>query len=400
MTGGVVTPPHVNVLDPAFYVQPWDAYRWLRDEAPVFWDPVQQLWVISRYDDVLAVERDGARYSSFPGSRPHIDLRDDESMINLDDPDHQQQRNLVVRRFTPHGVRNHEADVRAIATSIVDDIAPRGECEAIEAIASRLPAIVIGDLLGYPREQWERIRFWSEQVMLLAGQTSPSGPPHPPHPGLGPVIMEFVDMTTALIEQRRADPRDDLISVWTSQGWSTKKVLDETILVLNGGAETTRTVIGTMIRDLAMRPDQRQLLLDRPELLSTAAVDEFIRWVTPVLNMRRTATEDHELHGQRIHKGNELVLLYASANRDERAFEHPNILDVSRSSQNRHVAFGFGTHFCLGAHLARLELRVMFEELLRRTPDWELIDPDEPQVIPATFARAYDTIRIRFTPSG
>ena len=113
--------------------------------------------------------------------------------------------------------------------------------------------------------------------------------------------------------------------------------------------------------------------------------------------MRRTATEDHELHGQPIREGDELLLMYASANRDERAFDDPDLLDVRRSSQNRHVAFGFGTHFCLGAHLARLELRVMFEELLRRIPDWELVDPDEPQVIPATFARAYDRIRIRFT---
>jgi cholest-4-en-3-one 26-monooxygenase len=397
MTGNVATPPRVNVLDPAFYVDPWAAYRWLRDEAPVFWDPVQRLWAISRYDDVLAVERDGTRYSSFSGSRPHIDQRDDESMINMDDPDHQRQRNLVVRRFTPHGVRSHEDQVREIATSILDDVVPLGECEAIEAIASRLPAIVIGDLLGYPSDQWERVRYWSEQVMLLAGQTSASGPPHAPDPGLGPVITEFIEITSELIAQRRAHPRDDLISAWTSQGWSTKKVLDETILVLNGGAETTRTVTGTMIRDLALHPDQRRTLLEHPDLLGATAVDEFIRWVSPILNMRRTATEDHELHGQPIREGDELLLLYASANRDERAFDTPDVLDVGRSSQNRHVAFGFGTHFCLGAHLARLELRVMFEELLRRIPDWELVDPDEPQVLPATFARAYDRIRIQFT---
>ena len=254
MTGHIAAPPQINVLDPAFYVDPWAAYGWLRDEAPVFWDPVQQLWAISRYDDVLAVERDGSRYSSFSGSRPHIDQREDESMINMDDPEHQQQRSLVVRRFTPHGVRNHEDHVREVATSIVDDIVPLGECEAIEAIASRLPAIVIGDLLGYPRHQWERVRHWSEQVMLLAGQTSPNGPPHAPDPGLGPVITEFVEVTSELIGQRRADPQDDLISAWVSQGWSTKKVLDETILVLNGGAETTRTVTGTMIRDLALHP--------------------------------------------------------------------------------------------------------------------------------------------------
>jgi cytochrome P450 family 142 subfamily A polypeptide 1 len=198
--------------------------------------------------------------------------------------------------------------------------------------------------------------------------------------------------------KRRIEPRDDLISLWAgTAGWDTKHVLDETILILDGGAETTRTVIGSMIRQLALQPDQRQLLLDRPDLLSDPAVEEFIRWVSPVLNMRRTASEDHELHGQRIRRGDQLLLLYASANRDPRAFESPEVLDVTRA-HNRHVAFGFGTHFCLGAQLARLEIRVMFEELLRRIPDWELVDPLEPKILPASFARAYDRIRIRFAP--
>ncbi len=398
MTIGVGATPSVNVLDPEFYVDPWEAYAWLRDEAPVFWDPVQALWVISRYEDILAIERDGVRYSSFSGSRPHIDLTADRSMINLDDPVHQAQRNLVARRFTPRGVRTHEDRVRGHVTEILDAVVPLGECEAIEAIASRLPAMMIGDLLGYPPEMWERIRFWSERVMLLAGQTSPAGPPHVSHPDLAPVLGEWAEVTAALVEDRRAEPRDDLISVWAcTPGWDPKHVLDEIILVLDGGAETTRTVIGSMIRELALRPEQRQLLLDRPEVLSGTAVEEFIRWVSPVLNMRRTATEEHELHGRTIRSGDQLLLMYAAANRDPRAFESPEVLDVTRA-HNRHVAFGFGTHFCLGAQLARLEIRVMFEEILRRMPDWELVDQFEPRILPASFARAYDRIRIRFTP--
>jgi cholest-4-en-3-one 26-monooxygenase len=389
----------VNVLDPEFYVEPWEAYRWLRDEAPVFRDPAQKLWAISRYDDVVAVERNGARYSSFHGSRPHLDQRADRSMINLDDPEHQAQRGLVARRFTPRAVRRHEDHVREVVTGILDAVTPQGECEAIEAIASRLPAIVIADLLGYPRDLWPRVRYWSEQLMHLSGQTSPDGPPHATHPGIGPVIEEFIRVTTEIIRARRAEPRDDLISLWAHrEGWDTGHVLDETILVLDGGAETTRTVIGSMIHDLAVQPGQRQLLLDRPELLGATAVEEFIRWVSPVLNMRRTAAADHELRGQQIREGDELLLLYASANRDPRVFDDPETLDVTRA-HNRHVAFGFGTHFCLGAQLARLEIRVMFEELLRRMPDWELADPAEPKILPATFARAYDRIRIRFTPS-
>jgi cytochrome P450 family 142 subfamily A polypeptide 1 len=393
------TMQRINVLDPAFYVDPWPAFRWLRDEAPVYWDPVQKLWAISRYDDIMAVERDGVRYSSFRGSRPHLDQSSDQSMINLDDPDHQAQRSLVARRFTPRAVRSHEDHIRQVVTEILDEVAPLGECEAIEAIASRLPAMMVGELLGYPPELWGRVRFWSEQVMMLAGQTSPEGPPHATHPGIIPVMREWTEITLALVQERRAEPHDDLISLWAHrEGWDDKHVLEETILILDGGAETTRTVIGSMIRELALRPDQRQVLIENPELLSTTAVEEFIRWVSPVLNMRRTATVDHELNGLQIRRGDELLLLYPSANRDTRIFTNPDVLDVTRA-HNRHVAFGFGTHFCLGAQLARTEIRVMFEEMLGRIPDWELCDPQEPRIIPATFARAYDNIRIRFTPS-
>ena len=388
----------VNVLDPQFYVDPWEDYRWLRDQAPAYWDPVQRLWAISRHDDVFDIERNPGRYSSLSGSRPHIDQRGDQSMINLDDPEHQQQRKLVFRRFTRRNTRSHEDHVRAIVTEILDAVAPLGQCEAIEAIASRLPAMMIGDLLGYPRELWERVRHWSERTMTLGGQTSPDGPPHVMHPGIVPVLGEFMQTTAELIESRRADPRDDLISIWANTpGWDTRHVLDETILILDGGAETTRTVIGSMIRELAVRPDQRRILLARPALLPDA-VEEFIRWVSPISNMRRTVTEHHQLHGQLLAAGDEVLLLYAAANRDPRAFSRPDELDVTRPP-GRHLAFGTGTHVCLGAHLARLEIRVAFEELLRRMPDWELTDPDEPRIVPATFARAYDRIRISFTPS-
>ncbi|MCL9758097.1 cytochrome P450 [Frankia sp. AiPa1] len=399
VTSLVAAERRINVLDPDFYVDPWESYRWLRDRAPVFWDPVQRLWVLSRFADVMAAEKNTERYSSFAGSRPHIDLRTDESMINLDDPEHHEARVVVAPRFAPRAMRGHEAYVREIVTEILDAVTPLGECEAIEAIASRLPAIVIGDLLGYPRSDWERVRHWSEQIMLLSGQTSPSGPPHVTHPGIIPVMREFTESTIMLIKSRRQEPKDDLISLWAHQlGWSTKRVLDETILLLDGGAETTRTVLGTMIHDLALHPEQRRILVEEPELLASRATEEFIRWVSPVLNMRRTVTEDHVLHGQELHEGDQVLLLYPAANRDPHAFDDPEVLDVRRVA-TRHLAFGFGTHVCLGANLARLEIRVMFEELLRRIPDWELVDPEEPKILPATFARAYDRIRIRYTPT-
>lgn len=391
----VATDRGINVLDPEFYVDPWDAYRWLRDEAPAYWDPIQRIWAVSRYADVRAVEQNTALYSSAAGSRPLTDQREDQSMINMDDPEHLDQRRLVSRRFTPRAVRGHEAHVRTVVTEIIDQVVPLGECEAIEAIASRLPAIMITDLLGYPRDLWPRIRRWSEQTMLLAGQSSPDGPPHNIHPGLVPVMQEFAETTIEIIQARRAEPRDDLLSLWAHRpGWDIRHILDETILVLDGGAETTRTVIGSTIRELALQPGQRQLLIERPDLIP-AAVEECIRWVSPVLNMRRTVTADHDLHGQHIRADQEIMLLYAAANRDPRAFRDPDTFDVTRSP-NRHLAFGAATHLCLGAHLARLEIRVMTEELLRRIPDWELIDPDEPQIVPATFTRAYDQVRIRY----
>ena len=394
---------NVNLLDPEWYVDPFEAYRWLRDHSPVHWDPVQRMWGISRHADILLVEKDTKRYSSFDGSRPHTDQRADTSMINMDDPVHQQQRMLVARRFTPRAVRSHEDRVRAVVTELIDEVAPKGSCEAVEALASRLPAIVIGDYLGYPRELWPLVRKWSEETMYQAGQTPADGHIPELRDQMSEAILEFSMETLKVIAERRAEPQDDLISVWChserdGRPWTDEEVLQETILVLDGGAETTRTVIGSIMVELARRPDQRQKLLDDPTLLQGPAVEEFIRWVTPISNMRRTVQEDHELHGQQLHEGDEVLLLYGAANRDDRAFDDPESFIVDRP-HNHHVAFGFGTHFCLGASLARLEIRVFFEELLRRIPDWRLAPGADPRILPATFTRGYDAVEIEFTPA-
>jgi cholest-4-en-3-one 26-monooxygenase len=211
--------------------------------------------------------------------------------------------------------------------------------------------------------------------------------------------LEWAAATMEIVGARRIEPRDDLISVWCHSStdgvlWDDGKVLEETILVLDGAAETTRTVIGSTVRELALRPDVQRLLRQEPGLL-TDAVEEFIRWVSPILNMRRTVTHPHDLHGEHLAAGDELLLLYPSANRDERAYDRPDEFDVTRE-RNHHVAFGFGTHVCLGAALARLELRVMFEQLLDRLPEWHLSPGAEPKIIPATFARAYDAVSIEF----
>jgi cytochrome P450 family 142 subfamily A polypeptide 1 len=396
------TSPYVNLLDPEWYVDPYDAYRWLRDHSPVHWDPVQRIWGVSRHADVLHVEKHTDLYSSLDGSRPHSDQRDDMSMINQDDPAHQKQRMLVARRFTPRAVRDHEAHIRALVTECIDNVIDDGGCEVVEALASRIPAMVIGELLGYPKELWPAVRRWSEETMLQAGQTPADGHwlEQDERASMSEAIIEFSTETMKVIAERRADPKDDLISVWchsrTADGtrtWNDAEVLQECILLLDGGAETTRTVIGSIVRELALRPDQRALLVEQPDLLHGTAVEEFIRWVTPISNMRRTVTREHEWQGQELHAGEEVLLLYGAANRDDRVFDDPETFDVTRPS-NHHVAFGFGTHFCLGASLARLELRVTFEELLRRIPDFRLADGAEPRIIPATFTRGYDRVDI------
>lgn len=396
--------PYLNLLDPQFYVEPWEAYRWLRDNAPVYWDPIHKLWGVSRYDDIVAVEKNTAIFTSEDGSRPATDQREDTSMINRDDPDHQQQRMLVARQFTPRAVRLLEDKIRSVVTDLIDAVAAEGRCEAVDALASPLPAILIGEKLGFPREMWPKIREWSEVTMYESGQNPPDGSPQPVSERSVGAIMEFAAAMTDLIAQRRAEPKDDLVSVWChaevdGRKWTDGEIITEALLVLDGGAETTRSVIGAIIAELAARPDQKQLLIDRPELLSETAVEEFIRWVTPILNMRRTVTEDFEFKGNQLKAGDEVLLMYASGNRDERIFVDPDRFDVTRSPNN-HIGFGFGTHFCLGSSLARIEIRIMFEELLRRLPDWRLAPGFEPQILGATFTRAYDRVEIEFTPES
>jgi cytochrome P450 family 142 subfamily A polypeptide 1 len=398
----VTESPYINLLDPQFYVDPWTSYRWLRDSDPVHWDPIHRIWGISRYEDIVAVEKNAGLYTSIEGSRPATDQRDDTSMINRDDPEHQKQRMLVARQFTPRAVNQLEGRIRILVNELIDAVAAEGSCEAIEMLASPLPAILIGEKLGFPREMWPKLREWSEITMYESGQNPPDGSPAAFSQKSTDAIMEFATTVIDLIGQRRADPQDDLISIWANtevdgRMWSDGEIISECLLLLDGGAETTRTVIGSIIRELALQPEQRQILLDHPEVIGETAVEEFIRWVTPILNMRRTVTADHEFRGRELHVGDQVLLMYSSANRDARVFDDPDRLDVTRE-HNHHVAFGFGTHFCLGSSLARIEIRVMFEELLRRIPDWRLVPGTEPKILGATFTRAYDAVHIEFTP--
>jgi cytochrome P450 family 142 subfamily A polypeptide 1 len=389
----------LDLLEPTLYSEnPWPVYKRLRDEAPVYRDR-NGLWFVSRYRDVLDVEKNTKLYSSARGSRPLIELP--VSMINRDDPRHTEQRKLVSARFTPGHVRRHEDLVREVVTGLIDTFAAKGHAEVVADLAAPLPAMMIAKLIGYPDEIWEKVKWWSEATMANAGYLD--GDARRPY-DTGPVQADFAEETLKLYQARLREPADDLMSVWahsTLEGepMSVEEILNDAILLVDGGAETTRSVIGQIVLALCRFPDQRQRLIDHPELLRTTAVEEFIRWVTPILNMRRTVTADHELHGEKLSVGEQVVLMYASANQDERVFDHPETFDVARS-HNHHVAFGFGTHFCLGANLARLELRVLFEELLERLPDFRLVPGFEPRIVPGHFTRTLYELPIEFTPAG
>jgi cholest-4-en-3-one 26-monooxygenase len=396
----VTTSAPLSLLDPLLYARdPLPAYQWLRDEAPVYWDPVNEIWGISRHQDVLAIERDPLLYSSARGSRPLIEMT--ASMINRDDPRHQQQRKLVSRRFSPRAVHRHEDRIRGLASELITAVAAKGTADVVADLAAPLPAMVITDLLGFDHGLWPKCREWSERTMSSAGfrNDDPRQPPGSPE-----AIAEFAAAFGELIRTRRENPRDDLVSAWLNgtadgQPLDPSELIQEGLLLLDGGAETTRSVIGQTIWNLARFPGQREILLSDPSIIGTTAVEEFIRFATPVLNMRRTVTADHELHGQKLRAGDQVLLMYGAANTDDRAFDDPGRFDVTRE-HNHHVAFGFGTHFCLGANLARLELRVLFSELLGRLPGIRLAPGHEPEFAPGYFTRTLKELWVEFTPAS
>ncbi|HEY3095690.1 MAG TPA: cytochrome P450 [Acidimicrobiia bacterium] len=381
----------VDLLDGALYAgDPDPTYAWLRRHAPLYRDELNSLWGVSRYDDIVAIEKDPLTFCSSEGYRPN--LHADDSMIGNDDPRHNERRRLVARRFTPKAVAAHEGVVRALARGLVEAVIERRHCEVVEELAAPLPAMVIGRLLGFDDDLWPRVKYWSETTILAGG-----GPRYMAD-SVTEAFGDYCEHAARLIAARQAAPADDVTSLWTEAAakgvLSTDEVLSEGLLLVDGGAETTRTVITGAVLALIEHPEQHQRLLDDPSLLPVA-VEEFIRWVTPILNMRRTATRDTDVAGTSVKAGDEVLLMYPSANRDESVFDAPDQFDVGREP-NPHIAFGFGTHFCLGAALARLEIRVMFEELLPRLRNLRLAAGTVPERIPNAFVRGFRSLHVEF----
>ena len=385
----------IDLLDGDLYAEnPYPTYAWLRENAPLYWDALNELWGVSRYDDILEIEKAKDVFISSDtekgGYRPNLPA--DPSIIGLDDPMHTKRRMLVNRGFTPRTVTRWEDHIKRVVDGLLDAVAPSGEAEIIEELAAPLPAQMIGLLLGYPHEMWPKLKEWSERTIVGGG-----GPRYADEDVMLAAI-EFAGACAEVYEEKQRCPADDIMSIWTTalidgEPIGLDPVISDCLLLLDGGAETTRTVIGRTILELAARPEQFQLLVDGADM--TVATEEFIRWVTPVLNMCRVANRDYDLHGTTIRKGQQVVLMYQSANRDPAHFADPDGFDVTRHP-NPHIAFGFGTHFCLGAALARLEIRLFFEEFVRRFRNVRVKAGTEPEFTPNSFVNGLRRAYVQF----
>jgi cholest-4-en-3-one 26-monooxygenase len=387
----------IDLLDGDFYANgPYQTYAWMRENAPLYWDPVNELWGVSRYTDVVEIEKRKDVFISSDqqkgGYRPNIPA--DPAIIGLDDPIHHVRRNLVSRRFTPRAVTAWEPDIRAKVTDLIDAVlAHGGSAEIVSELAAPLPAMMIGKLLGFPPDRWPDLQRWSEQTIALGG-----GPRYHNEEGMQ-AAAEFFLTAIELHGEKQRCPADDVMTVWTQSkidgvSLDPNTVAMDCLLLLDGGAETTRTVIARTILNLVDHPSEWEKLKAGADL--TVAVEEFIRYVTPVHNMCRVATSDYGIAGGTVGKGQQVVLMYSSANRDPTVFNDPERFDVSRQP-NQHVAFGFGTHFCLGAALARAEIRIFFEELLRRVEGFALVPGTTPVEMPNAFVYGLRSAHVDFT---
>ncbi len=391
----------INFLDGFWYQhEPHETWKWMREKAPVYYDANSDVWGITRYHDILAVEKDPKTFSSYRSPRPHGNPL--PMMISMDDPMHKQRRKLVNRGFTPKRVRDRSAEVVAICDEILDKVCERGECDFVWDIAAPLPLILIGDMLGFPRESYGDLLEWSDDMIRATTETDPVAMEKGMMAGIA--FREF--QLEVIADRRSRPPQSDLVSVLChaevdSERLDDESLVQESLLILIGGDETTRHVISGGMLALMEHPDQRALFNQRAANgdWMDGAVEEMLRWVTPIKNMSRSATRDVEMHGETIGEGDQIILLYPSANRDEAVFDDPFKFDLERAP-NHHLAFGWGTHFCLGSSLARLELKIMFQRLAERMPDMHLASEDPLPFRASNFIVGPEGMPVAFTPSA
>ncbi len=389
--------PEFRPDDPSYFLQERnEVYRQLREESPVHWYQPGEFWVLSKYADVRRVSSDPATFCSRKGFRINDDIRTGQglpgippSMLGMDPPQHTQYRKLVNQYFTHRQVAKLEPRIREFAREALDTISPGETCDFVDAVSAPLPVLVIADLMGIPTSERERFKVWSDDCIAAnEGDTEAQGR-----------VAELFSYVIAQAMERRSSPRDDLISI-AANARLDGQLLTEAELGIFGvsllvaGNETTRNLISGAARALMQHPEQREKLVRDPSLIENA-VEEMLRWVSPVRCFARTATRDVEIREQPIAKDDFLVLCYGAANRDEDAYGPTSeSFDVTRRPTRPHLAFGFGQHICLGAHLARLEARVMFEELLARFPHFELAG--ESRRVPSTLINGIESMPVTF----
>jgi cytochrome P450 family 142 subfamily A polypeptide 1 len=343
---------------------------------------------------VVDVERRARVFVSSRGYRS-VWAPEEDNMIALDDPAHAAQRALVARRLTPRGVVRDEQPLRTMVEEMLDAVADDGQMEVVDALAAQLPSRLTADLLGFPQERWRDLKAWSERVMRIDSiSRDPSGEVLL---GVMSAVGEFEAYLAEAVPRFREDPDDSFISVWANATVDGCPMRDHTIsnetgLFIAGGGETTRTAIARGLRAFCDHPDQWDRLAADPSLVPRA-VEEVLRWVSPLNQMFRTAVTDDRIGGSPVQAGDRIALLYPSANRDERVFDEPFRFDTTRAP-NPHIAFGFGPHVCIGQALARLELQVVLTEMPRRFTNLHVLS--EPVIERNIFAGAVERFELGF----
>jgi cholest-4-en-3-one 26-monooxygenase len=376
----------LDLVDAARYARrgyPHDVWTRLRAEAPVAYfapDGLEPFWAITKHADVQEIAKQPLRFSSAQGIALHRAgevVPPTDLVVMLDPPRHGPMRRAANARFTPRGVRGRRADLEHIAEEIVDAAAPAGsagEFEFVERIAAPFPLAVIASFLGVPRDDWDLLFRWTNEVI---GKDDPEyrRPGETPGQTIKRARGEVHTYFDGLIEQRRREPQDDLISELIHAEVEGKPLTQLQLalyceLLVEAGNETTRNAISGGLLAFGEHPGEWEKLRSRPELLPDA-VEEILRWVSPISHFTRVATEDYELRGEKIRAGDQVALYFASANRDEEIFEDPFAFRVDRRP-NSHLTFGFGEHFCMGALLARVELEVIYGLLVEPLDSFEV----------------------------
>lgn len=382
-----------DLLNPDSHAgDPWPFYEWLRTQHPVYWDPHSEMWWVSDYDAIVEVAKNPELFTSTEGNVPKIPA--DPSFINLDGDAHYNRRNLVAGFFTPTAVDKLRGHIGDAVDSLIDEVIEAGHCDFVQDIARPLPLRIICEMTGVPPEL--RGEVCDLMDIFMRGGSGPDALTEE----VNEAYVSFGAIHMALVDERRENPRDDLLSLWLNTEvngalMDDDQLLFEHTMFLFGGSETSRNAISGGVEMLSRLPEQRALMLADPKLV-IGAMEESVRWVTPFLRMSRTLTRDTTFRGVEMLQGQEIGMLYPPANRDPIKFPDPYAFNVARQWKHKSLAFGHGKHFCIGAFLARAEGEETFKRLLARMPDWRVVGESEMQH--SSFVRGFKHLPIEFTP--